>query len=88
MYIKAYSEYMAYSGIFITVDIFSQFQARYSGITYEICFICVILGFNFEKLLPYLKSAPLKISQNAKFRVKIKIFKFGTKNALFRYFSD
>ena len=35
MYIKAYSEYMAYSGIFRTVDIFSQFQARYSGITQE-----------------------------------------------------
>ena len=33
MYIKAYSEYMAYSGIFGTVDIFSQFQAHYSGIT-------------------------------------------------------
>ena len=35
MYIKAYSEYMAYSGIFKTVDTFSQFQARYSGITQE-----------------------------------------------------
>ena len=35
MYIKAYSEYMAYSGIFRTVDIFSHFQARYSGITQE-----------------------------------------------------
>ena len=35
MYIKAYSEYMAYSGIFGTVDIFSQFQAHYSGITQE-----------------------------------------------------
>ena len=35
MYIKAYSEPMAYSGIFRTIDIFSQFQARYSGITQE-----------------------------------------------------
>ena len=35
MYIKAYSEPMAYSGIFKTIDIFSQFQARYSGITQE-----------------------------------------------------
>ena len=35
MYIKAYSEYMAYSGIFRMVDIFSQFQTRYSGITQE-----------------------------------------------------
>ena len=35
MYIKAYSEYMVYSDIFRTVDIFIQFQARYSGITQE-----------------------------------------------------
>ena len=35
MYIKAYSEYIAYSGIFRTVDIFSQFHARYSGITQD-----------------------------------------------------
>ena len=35
MNIKAYSEPMAYSGIFRTIDIFSQFQARYSGITQE-----------------------------------------------------
>ena len=35
MYIKAYSEYMAYSGIFRTGDIFSQLQAHYSGITQE-----------------------------------------------------
>ena len=35
MYIKAYSEYMAYSGIFRTVDIFIQFQAHYSGINQE-----------------------------------------------------
>ena len=33
MYIKAYSEYIAYSGIFRTADMFSQFQARYSGTT-------------------------------------------------------
>ena len=30
MYVKAYSELMAYSGIFRTIDIFIQFQARYS----------------------------------------------------------
>ena len=35
IYIKAYSEHMAYSGIFRTIDIFSQFQARYSGVTQE-----------------------------------------------------
>ena len=35
MYIKTYSEYMAYSGIFRTGDIFSQLQANYSGITQE-----------------------------------------------------
>ena len=35
MYIKAYSDDMAYSGIFRTADIFSQFQAHYSGITQE-----------------------------------------------------
>ena len=35
MYIKAYSEYMADSGIFGTVHIFSQSQSRYSGITQE-----------------------------------------------------
>ena len=32
MYIKTYSEYMAYSDIFWTVDMFSQFQERYSGV--------------------------------------------------------
>ena len=32
---KAYSELMAYSRIFRTIDIFNQFQARYSGITQE-----------------------------------------------------
>ena len=30
MYIKVYSEPVAYSGIFRTVDIFSQFHTRYS----------------------------------------------------------
>ena len=35
MYIMAYSKPMAYSGIFRTVVIFSQFQANYSGITQE-----------------------------------------------------
>ena len=35
MYIKGYLEPMAYSGIFRTIDIFSLFQARYSGITQE-----------------------------------------------------
>ena len=35
MYIKAYLEPMNYSGIFRTIDIFSQFQARYSGIIQE-----------------------------------------------------
>ena len=35
MYIKAYSEYMAYSDIFRTGDIFSQLQAHYSDISQE-----------------------------------------------------
>ena len=35
MYITAYSECMAYLGIFRTGDIFSQFQAHYSGINQE-----------------------------------------------------
>ena len=35
MYIKAYSKYMAYSGIFRTGDIFSPLQALYLGITQE-----------------------------------------------------
>ena len=118
MYIKAYSECMAYSGIFRTGDIFSEFLAHYLGIAQEQfmhilnlifadpgifrtlahldtecfthiqaysapsntsytcntcnilcktknfqiwnqkCLICVISGFKFENLLPYLKSAP------------------------------
>ena len=33
MHIKAYSEPMVYSGIFGTIDIFRQFQVRYSVIT-------------------------------------------------------
>ena len=35
MYIKAYSECMAYSGIFRTGDIFSEFLAHYLGIAQE-----------------------------------------------------
>ena len=35
MHIKAYSELMVYSGIFRAIDLFGQFQARYSGITQE-----------------------------------------------------
>ena len=35
MYIKEYSEHTAYSGIFRTIDIFSQFQAHYSGTIQE-----------------------------------------------------
>ena len=35
IYIKAYSEPRVYSRIFRTIDIFSQVQARYSGITRE-----------------------------------------------------
>ena len=37
MYIQVYSEYIAYSGIFRTGDIFSQFQEHYLGITQEQC---------------------------------------------------
>ena len=33
--IPAFSELIAYSGVFRTIDIFNQFQARYSGITQE-----------------------------------------------------
>ena len=35
MYIKEYSEYMAYSDIFRTGDIFNQLHVHYSGITQE-----------------------------------------------------
>ena len=35
MYVKAYSEPMAHSKIFRTIDISSLFQARYSGINQE-----------------------------------------------------
>ena len=35
VYIKAYSKYMAYSGIYRAGDIFSQFQVYYSEITQE-----------------------------------------------------
>ena len=44
--------------------------------------ICGILGFKFEKCLPYLKSAPTNWSKY-KFRSKIKIFKWGTKYPFF-----
>ena len=39
----------------------------------------------FKKLLLYLKSAPSNLP-NCKFCQKTKMFKFGTKNALFGYF--
>ena len=48
-----------------------------------------VLGSNFEKLMSYLKSAPSNLSHckfDAKVRKKIKLPKFGTKNALFGYF--
>ena len=35
MYVKAYSEPMAHSKVFRTIDISSLFQARYSGINQE-----------------------------------------------------
>ena len=35
MYIKAYSELLVYLAIFRTIGKFSQFQARYSGITQD-----------------------------------------------------
>ena len=35
IYIKAYSELRAYSGVFRTVDRFSQFHTRDSGVTQE-----------------------------------------------------
>ena len=38
-----------------------------------------ILGCKFEKVLSYFQR--LRICQTAKFRVKLKIFSFGTKNA-------
>ena len=46
-------------------------------------FIWVLAVCNFEKLLSHLKSA---LCQSAKFCTKIKILKFGIKNALFWYF--
>ena len=36
-----------------------------------------------KKLLPYLKQT--QIFQKAKFRAKLKVLKFGTKNALFEF---
>ena len=41
-----------------------------------------IFGLGFQIILSYLKSAPLM----GKFRERIKIPKFGTKNALFGHF--
>ena len=45
-----------------------------------------VLGSNFEKLLPCLKSAPSNFSLIAIFRARIKTPKFGTKNGLIGYF--
>ena len=47
MYIKSYSEPVVYSGIFRTIDIFSQFQARNSGTTQE-QFMINMLTLNSE----------------------------------------
>ena len=44
------------------------------------------LGSNFQKLLSYLKSAPMKLSLIVIFHERIKTPKFGTKNGLFGYF--
>ena len=46
--------------------------------------IWVFLGKNFETILSYLKSAPW-IGLIAKFRKIMRMNKFETKNALFRY---
>ena len=43
-----------------------------------------ILGCKFEKVLSYFQH--LRICQTAKFRAKLKIFNFGTKNAWLRCF--
>ena len=43
-----------------------------------------ILGCNFEKVLSYFQHP--RICQNAKFRAKLKILNFGTKNVGFRCF--
>ena len=45
--------------------------------------ILEILGYNFKKLLSYLKSVTNPVR---KFCEKTKLHKFGTKNALFGYF--
>ena len=47
------------------------------------CFIWVLAGCNFEKLLPHLKSA---LCQSAKFFTKMKILKFVINNSIFWYF--
>ena len=50
----------------------------------EHCLIWVFLDWDLKKLLPYLKSVSL-IFFRPKFRVKIKIYNFGTKIALTGY---
>ena len=45
-----------------------------------------VSGSNFEKLLSYLKSALANLCLIAKFHARIKMPKFGTKNALFSCF--
>ena len=47
----------------------------------------VFLGYNFKKLLSYLKSATSNLS-NCKFREKTKLPKFRTKNALLGIFDQ
>ena len=91
MYIKAYSGYMAYSGIFRTGDIFSQLQAHYSGITQE-QFMHILNLIQADsgifRTLTYLGthmqaySTPLNMSLSM-FYAKQKIFKTGTKDVLF-----
>ena len=53
MYIKVYSEPMAYSHIFRTIDIFSQFKARYSGITQEQFMHILNLTGKFRHILKF-----------------------------------
>ena len=48
------------------------------------CFISVFLGGNLKIMLSYLKSTPTNL-QTAKFREKVKMPKYGAKNALFGY---
>ena len=44
----------------------------------------LVFGCKFEKVLSYFQHP--RICQTAKFRAKLKVFNFGTKNALFRCF--